>query len=119
MRSVLKILICTWLALLIGCAPAAHAVRFRTASEFIQEHAVNLSRGGVFIRTDDPPPIDSVVEVELQLPDSGPPVTTAGIVVHRQQIAPGKIPGAGVQFVDASDAFRERIDKFMDSLLRE
>lgn len=95
------------------------AVRFRTAHEFVQEHAVNLSRGGVFIRSDDPPPLDTVVEVELQLPDLGVPVTSSSIVVNRQAPGGSKVSGVGVQFVDASDSFRERIDRYMDSLLKE
>jgi uncharacterized protein (TIGR02266 family) len=99
--------------------PVKLGVRFRTASEFVQEHATNLSRGGVFIRSDVPPPVDTVVEVELQLPDAGPPVTSSGIVVHRQLPGGRKEAGVGVQFVDASDAFRERIDRYMDALLNE
>jgi len=99
--------------------PVKLQVRFRTATEFVQEHAVNLSRGGIFIRSNDPPPIDTAVEVELLLPDSGPPVSTAGVVVHRQLPGGVKVPGVGVQFVDASDAFRERIDEYMDGLLKE
>ena len=98
--------------------PVKLSVRFRTATEFVQEHAVNLSRGGIFIRSDDPPPVDTAVEVELLLPDGGAPVSSAGIVVHRQMPAVAKVAGVGVQFVDASDAFRERIDRYMDSLLK-
>jgi uncharacterized protein (TIGR02266 family) len=99
-----------------GRFPVQLTVRFRTAQEFIQEHATNLSRGGIFIRSDDPPPVNSAVEVEVQLPDGGQPVTSAGIVVH--QVLPGgkKEAGAGVQFVDASDAFRDRIDRYMASI---
>lgn len=93
--------------------PVKLSARFRTATEFVQEHATNLSRGGVFIRTDKPPAVDTVVEVELQLPDGGLPVTSAGIVVHRSPES-----GVGVQFVDASDVFRERIDGYMASLSR-
>ena len=92
------------------------AVRFRTTREFVLEHASNISRGGIFIRTDDPPPLDTAVQVEVQLPDDPVPVTTNGVVVHRQLAVGGKTPGAGVQFVDSSDAFRERIDRYMDSL---
>lgn len=99
--------------------PVLLQVRFRTSNEFVQEHAVNLSRGGIFIRSDDPPPVDSVVEVELQLPDGGSPISTAGIVVHRQAPGTAKVAGVGVQFVDASDTFRERIDRYMDALLKE
>jgi hypothetical protein len=46
-------------------------------------------------------------------------VTSAGIVVHRQLPGNGKEAGVGVQFVDASDAFRDRIDRYIDSLLKE
>ena len=99
--------------------PVKLEVRFRTATDFIREHAYNLSRGGIFIRTDDPAPMDAAVEVEIHLPDSGPPVSSAGIVVHRQLAAPGKVPGMGVQFLDASDGFRERLDAYMDSLPKQ
>ncbi|TMA28073.1 MAG: TIGR02266 family protein [Deltaproteobacteria bacterium] len=96
--------------------PVHIQVRFRTAREFSEEHAINLSRGGIFIRSDEPPPVNSAVEVELQLPDGGPPVSSAGVVVH--QVLPGgkKEAGVGIQFVDSSDPFRERIDRYMDSL---
>jgi uncharacterized protein (TIGR02266 family) len=96
--------------------PVRLKVRFRTAQEFVDEHATNLSRGGIFIRSDDPPPINSSVEVEVFLPDGGAPVSSAGLVVH-QVLPGGKIEaGAGVQFVDASDVFRDRIDRYMASL---
>jgi uncharacterized protein (TIGR02266 family) len=99
--------------------PVKLEVQFRTAQEFVREHASNLSRGGIFIRTDTPPPVDTVVEVLVALPDGGPPVTSSGIVVHRVPPGSKQEAGSGVQFVDASDAFRNRIDKYMDSLLRE
>lgn len=94
-------------------------VRFRTARDFVLEHATNISRGGIFIQTDDPPPLDTAVQVELQLPDSHVPVTSNGIVVHQQLAVAGKMPGVGVQFVDSSDDFRERIDRYMDTLLKD
>ena len=59
------------------------------------------------------------MEVELQLPDTGMPVTSAAIVVHRQLPGGSKLAGVGVQFVDASDVFRERIDRYLDSLPRQ
>ena len=99
--------------------PVQLQVRFRTARDFVLEHATNVSRGGIFIRSDDPPPMDSAVEVQLLLPDGGAPATTAGVVVHRQLPAPGKIAGVGIQFADGSDGFRERIDRYMDSLLKD
>jgi type IV pilus assembly protein PilZ len=99
--------------------PVTLQVRFRRAQDFVLEHASNISRGGIFIQTDDPPPLDTAVQVELNLPDDPAPVTTNGIVVHRQLAVAGKMPGVGVQFIDGSDGFRERIDRYMDSLAKD
>jgi type IV pilus assembly protein PilZ len=99
--------------------PVTLNVRFRSARDFVLEHASNISRGGIFIQTDDPPPMDTVVQVELNLPDDPAPVMTNGVVVHRQMAVGGKMPGVGVQFVDGSDGFRERIDRYMDTLLKD
>jgi uncharacterized protein (TIGR02266 family) len=99
--------------------PVQLEVRFRSARDFVLEHATNLSRGGIFIRSDDPPPMDSAVEVQIVLPDGGAPAITAGVVVHRQLPSPGKVAGVGIQFADGTDQFRERIDRYMDSLLKD
>src|SRR4051812_49392449 len=96
--------------------PVKLAVRYRIGGNFVAVEALNLSRGGVFLRTDDPPPVDTAVEVEVQLPDGSAPVTSNGIVVHQQLAAPQKLAGIGVQFIDASDGFRERVDRYMESL---
>ena len=95
-------------------------VRFRTVREFAREHAQNISRGGVFIQTSTPPQVDEVITVQLELPDGGAPAITSGLVMHR--VTPeeaeqhGIVPGIGVQFLDADDQFRERIDQYVEQL---
>ena len=95
-------------------------VRFRTAREFVREHTENISRGGVFIQTESPTQVDEVITVQLELPDGGPPATSSGIVMHRVTVAEGEqnglIPGIGVQFLDADDHFRDRIDRYIERL---
>lgn len=95
-------------------------VSFRTETEFATEYAGNLSRGGIFIRTDNPPPMNEKVTVELRLPDASTVLSTEGIVVHRvtraESEAGGGEAGVGVQFVDSTDEFRGWIDSYMDSL---
>jgi type IV pilus assembly protein PilZ len=95
-------------------------VRFRTAREFAREHARNISRGGIFIQTDAPPDVDEVISVQLELPDGGPPATTSGLVMHRvtreDAEREGTVAGAGVQFLDADDDFRARIDAYLHKL---
>ena len=87
--------------------PAPFPVKVRKGAAFISEDPVNLSRSGAFVRTAAPPPVNTAVEVELLLPDGA--VRTLGVVVHRQETGTA---GIGIQFVDASDDFRERIDRY-------
>jgi uncharacterized protein (TIGR02266 family) len=100
---------------------ARFAVRFQTVQDFVLEYAANISAGGVFVVTDFPPDMDSVITVVLELPDGGAPVTCKAQVVHRvskeQAAERGVQAGAGVQFVEADDAFRERIDQTINQIL--
>jgi type IV pilus assembly protein PilZ len=95
-------------------------IRFRTAREFVREHTQNISRGGVFIQTRTPPQVDEVITVQLELPDGGVPATSTGLVMHRvtaeEAEQQGILPGIGVQFLDADDRFRERIDRYIEQL---
>ena len=98
---------------------ARFAVRFGTVDEFRREYATNISAGGLFIRTEQPPEMDAVVDVSLELP-GGQPVEGKAVVVHRvtpEEAAQRKVdPGVGVQFVQGDDRFRERVDQFVATL---
>ena len=98
---------------------ARFAVRFGTVDEFRREYATNISAGGLFIRTEQPPEMDAVVDVTLELP-GGQPVQGKAVVVHRvtpEEAAQRKVdPGVGVQFVEGNDHFRERVDQFVATL---
>ena len=93
-------------------------LRVRRAGAIVGQEAVNLSRSGVFVRTDSAPPIHTAVEVELQLPDGSPSICSGGVVAHRQEPEASSVAGAGIQLVDASDDFRERVDRYTSSLLK-
>ena len=102
---------------------ARFAVRFATSQDFVLEYAANISAGGVFVNTQDPPALKSIVKVEMELPGGGPPVSVQAVVVHRVSPEEAKArniePGIGVQFMDADDQFRERIDKAIEHILHE
>jgi type IV pilus assembly protein PilZ len=101
---------------------ARFAVRFGNVQDFVLEYAANISAGGVFVQTENPPELHSIVTVILELPDGGKPVEAKGLVVHRVSAADAQArktpPGAGVQFVDSSDEFRERIDRAIEFILK-
>jgi uncharacterized protein (TIGR02266 family) len=100
---------------------ARFAVRFANVQDFVLQYAANISAGGVFVETSDPPAMDSVMRVSMELPGGGPPVEANAVVVHRvtpEQARQRSTPaGVGVQFVDADDKFRERIDLAISSIL--
>jgi len=101
---------------------ARFGVRFGNVQDFVLEYAANISAGGVFVQTENPPELHSVITVILELPDGGSPVEAKGRVVHRVTPAEAKarstLAGAGVQFVDATDEFRERIDRAIEYILK-
>jgi hypothetical protein len=81
-----------------------------------QREVLNVSASGVFIETDVPPAVDEIVHVILELPDGKPPAEVQAIVLHR--VVPGTAApaGVGVQFIGADDAFRARLDAYLDKL---
>lgn len=101
--------------------PVRFRVRFLTPFDFVSEYANNISAGGVYIETRTPPEMQSTVSVVLELPDLGPPISAIALVVHRVTVAgsqvSGEPPGCGVQFIDTSDGFRDRIDRYIDQLI--
>lgn len=96
-------------------------VGWSSAKEFLVAYSENISRGGIFVSTPNPPPLREVVELLLELPDSEGPAKTQAEVVQRvtaeEARATGRTAGAGLQFVGADDAFRERLDRCIESLL--
>lgn len=92
-------------------------VRFQDRKQFERCYLKDISRGGIFLRTVKPAPLDSPIEVTLELP-GGREVKLNGIVVHclpPDEARPGQQPGMGVQFNDLDGKLR----KLLESLLVE
>jgi uncharacterized protein (TIGR02266 family) len=100
--------------------PARLRVGWTSSKDFLSAYSKNISRGGIFIATDNPPALRVIVELSVELPDGKPPVKTHAEVVHcvppAQARATGTQAGAGLQFIDASDDFRERLDACIAAL---
>jgi uncharacterized protein (TIGR02266 family) len=69
--------------------------------------AANFSRGGMFVRTEEPPPVGTPVDLTIDLPN-GLRLHAAGTVCHtvtrERAHAEQRAPGAGVAFSEASEA---------------
>jgi len=81
-----------------------------------RHEALNLSASGVFVETETPPPLNQVVQVTLELRDGKPPAEVDAIVLHRLLPGSAQPSGAGVQFTGADDAFRARLDDYLEAL---
>jgi len=91
-------------------------VTLRIGERRTRHQALNLSASGCFVETETPPPLNQVVQVTLELPDGKPPAEVQGIVLHRLLPGSAQPAGAGVQFMAADDAFRARLDAYLEGL---
>jgi uncharacterized protein (TIGR02266 family) len=98
----------------------ALSIQFRNLEdfqEFVQADITDLSRGGVFIKTDMPRQVGTMVLMQIPLPD-GSHVQLRGMVRHIKYLAgvPGNPPlGMGIEFADLSED--EQV--FLQSLLEK
>lgn len=88
---------------------------FSSVEQFINEYVVNLSRSGVFIRSDDPLPVGTHVNLRFTVIfDDLEIIEGVGEVVR--QVAPGtlgEVPGMGVVFVTLTQVSRELVDRIL------
>ncbi len=78
-------------------------------NEILERYALNLSQGGIFVREDAPPAINSMVLIEFVLPDGTPLARISARVAHsRPATTPGeRNAGMGLQFVELDAVARE------------
>ncbi len=82
-------------------------------------YASNISRGGLFVRSENPPPLHLKVRIALELPD-GAKARTEAQVVHRvdadEARARGAVAGVGIAFSPEDRVFAEQIEGFLQRL---
>lgn len=91
-------------------------VSLRSAHNFYQGLAENLSVGGLFIATHTPRPPGELVEFTVSLPDGGESITGTGQVrwVREYHENSDTAPGMGLRFVSISEEAIQRIQRFLD-----
>lgn len=71
----------------------------------------DISKGGLFIRTEQPPPLRTSVQVTIQSPEGQLALTAE--VVH---VIEGEGGGVGLQFMDLTPERRQRIEAYVEGL---
>src|SRR5688572_26086957 len=103
--------------------PVNLRIKFRSASlqQFIERYGVDVSRGGIFIRTREPLPVGTRLKLDFQLVDSAPLFQGDGTVVWIREYDPGKTgvtPGMGVRFDRLTPESQPTLDKILDEKMR-
>jgi uncharacterized protein (TIGR02266 family) len=84
-------------------SPVTLKIKFKSASlqQFIERYSVDVSKGGIFIRTPKPLAVGTALKFEFQLQDGSQLITGNGTVVWIREADPDKAgvaPGMGVRF---------------------
>lgn len=98
--------------------PVSLKIKFKSATldQFIERYSVDVSHGGIFIRTKDPLPVGTTMRFEFQLKDASPLITGEGTVVWTRENDPnrtGVAPGMGVRFDKLTDGSQQVLDKIL------
>ena len=83
-----------------------------TRDLFTANRVTNLSRGGLFIQSPHPLPLQAQVDLTFTLPD-GPRIQATGRVIWNYVVAKGSariVPGSGIKFTAMSPEDRARLD---------
>jgi uncharacterized protein (TIGR02266 family) len=99
-------------------SPVTLKIKFKssTLEQFIERYSVDISHGGIFIRTKDPLPVGTNLKFEFQLKDASPLIVGDGTVVWTRDFDPtrsGVAPGMGVRFDRLPSESQEVLDRIL------
>lgn len=103
-----------------GSVERRHEVRrtinhdFKSVDEFIAEYVTSISRSGVFIRSEDPLPIGTHVNLRFSvIMDELEIIEGVGEVVRVVQRGEGELAGMGVVFIELTQISRHLIERIL------
>ena len=95
-------------------------VRYKSATvdEFIENHAHDVSRGGIYIKTGSPFPPGTLLKFEIRLVSDQALIMGVGRVVWKRDTTQGtgdRPAGMGVKFIKIDEPSKSVIDKLMNT----
>jgi len=94
-------------------------VDWSTRHVFVSNHVSNISKGGLFIRSDAPLPLDTEVSLVLRLPATDRTIRATGRVIWNYDIRKGTarvVPGSGIRFVEMAASDRATLESYLAGL---
>ncbi len=89
--------------------PVALKVAYQSYKRFMVDYTVNVSRGGMFIRTRSAYEAGQTMSLSFHVPGLSEPVRLQGRVAHHTFGAAGEEGGIGVEFTDIDEASRDML----------
>jgi len=101
--------------------PISMQVRYKSLDTFFYDYALNISHGGIFIKTRKPLPRGSEVDIEFEIPDSPRPFRTRGKVARVIASADDEYEpeGMGIEFEPISEEDKTLIDTLWQKSAKE
>ena len=90
-----------------------------TRQFFFSNYVCNISKGGLFIRSDTPLPLNAEVSLILQIPGTNRRIYASGRVVWNYDIEKGTshiVPGSGIRFVGMTASDRAVLESYLAGL---
>src|ERR1700753_3035638 len=104
--------------------PVTLKIKFKseTLEQFIERYAVDVSQGGIFIRTKDPLAVGTQMKFEFQLRDASPLIAGEGTVVWTRENDPSRpaiAPGMGVRFDRLAEGSQGVLEKILAEKIKQ
>jgi two-component system OmpR family response regulator len=95
-------------------------VNYKTVDELVLAYTSDLSRGGMFLKTDEFLPLNAVIQVKIELPEGAgeiPAICRVAFVRDRDTAAAQNLPmGMGVEFLDLNQEALQIFEHFIIEL---
>ena len=104
--------------------PVTLKIKFKseTLEQFIERYAVDVSQGGIFIRTKEPLAVGTQMKFEFQLRDASPLIAGEGTVVWTRENDPSRpaiAPGMGVRFDRLAEGSQQVLERILSEKAKQ
>jgi type IV pilus assembly protein PilZ len=104
-------------------APIELKVEYSRMNAFFADYTKNISKGGTFIRTEQPLEVDTEFMFQLSIPVMDKLISLRGRVVRvvtpEEALMEDVDPGMGIRFLYENDDERKSVEKLAEDLMRE
>jgi len=103
-------------------APIELKVEYKRVNIFIADYTKNISKGGIFIKTEKPFEEGTEFIFFLHIPGLKDPLRLKGKVqwiLRKEEAKEGETPGMGIKFIYENEDEKRKIESTVEKLIRE